>query len=71
MSNNEYEQQRFWEDNPNITPGISGTTFKLKIDKDWFNTSYMSSKAIIISNPQKDNLIPEYYYKINILENEK
>lgn len=39
MSNNEYEQQQFWEDKPNITPGILGNTFKLTLKKDWFKSS--------------------------------
>lgn len=39
MSNNEYEQQQFWVDKPNLTPGISGTTFKLTLKKEWFKSS--------------------------------
>ena len=38
-STSEYEQQQFWKDKPNLTPGISGTTFKLTLKKEWFKSS--------------------------------
>lgn len=37
-STSEYEQQQFWNKS-NLTPGISGTTFKLIIKDDWFKSS--------------------------------
>jgi len=38
MSNNEYEQQQFWNKS-NLTPGITGTTFKLILKDEWFKSS--------------------------------
>lgn len=37
-STSEFEQQQLWN-KPNITPGISGTTFKLTLKKEWFKSS--------------------------------
>lgn len=55
MSNNEYEQQWFW-DKPNITPGILDTTFKLTLKKEWVMQFNINNKSELIKLMKQLNI---------------